>query len=193
MNRPLKGAFISMAAALIMVTSALAAETPKPSTTANSAPTALSSSGKMLKKEVKPAEPVKRPVSVRPDRKNSKEIEKTVKGRIVYIRKDLISIEFQQSEEAGGEEMLIRTGKGLKFKGVKKFSDLERDDMVEVKIKQIILPAKKAGEEPYVFETNAFQVTRLKKAEQVRADMKKVADALAAKALVDEKTEEVPL
>jgi hypothetical protein len=142
--------------------------------------TASSTLTSMPKSKAEAKVPAKRPrvPAFKPDMSKAKEVEKVVKGFIVFVRKDMLSVEFAQSEGMGGEEMLIRVTPEMKLKGVKKASELQRDDQVEVRFKQVILPAETKEEAPRVLDTKAVLVTRLKTGEAVHAE--RAAAALTA-------------
>lgn len=96
--------------------------------------------------------------------KDEKVAERTVTGVVMFIRKNMISVEFNSGAQAGGEDRLLSLDENVKVKNIKDFSKIKRGDRVEVKYEETYLEPKEIGGEPTILKTLGREITLLKNA-----------------------------
>ncbi len=140
----------------------------------------LSFGGVCLAAEVKSSEAV--PLAVKPaapkavakttpkapaqaeKKKDEKTVVKTLKGTVMFIRRDRMSVEFSQSGDEGGEDLLLSLDKKLKLKNVKDFSKIRPGDEVRVKYVETYLEPQKKGQQPIILSMVGNEIELLRKA-----------------------------
>jgi hypothetical protein len=113
---------------------------------------------------VKQEKPLDKPPAQPQKKKDEKTVQRTVEGKVAFVRKDKISVEFASSEETGAEEMLLNLDKKVKLSGVKDFAKLKYGDEVLVKFTETYKEPKIKGEEPKILNRVGTEIKLLKPA-----------------------------
>jgi hypothetical protein len=95
--------------------------------------------------------------------KEEKTIKKTLKGTVVFIRKNKISIEVDESE-AGSQEILLTLDKNIQVNNVKNFSQIKPRDQVQVWYEETYREPKIKDEAPFILKTVGKEIRLLKSA-----------------------------
>lgn len=96
-------------------------------------------------------------------KKNEKKIEKTLKGRISFIRKSKMAVEYEVNKDES-EDMYLTVDKNVKLRNAKKFSDIGPRDLVEVKYTQTYIEPEKKESETLILSNIVSEINFISKA-----------------------------